>query len=122
MAAISNLFAKNLRFYRESRNFTQDELAKKLKVSKSMVASWENERKWIGRDKISDVASVLGVQESDLFKSDQPPPPPLNKFEILQEFARLLSNADPERVKEALELLEIGQPEQTVSRKRTSRI
>lgn len=92
-----------------------------------MVVSWENQRKWIGIEKIAMIASALGIQEHDLFRGeDKPlvlPPPSPTTEELLIRFGRLLSKADPERLKEAIELLEIGQPDQAASkpsRKHTS--
>jgi hypothetical protein len=94
-------------------------------VSVTTVVGWENQRKWVGQDKVADLAKVLGIAEHDLFRGeDRPlPPPPPTTAQTLIRFGRLLASADPARVQDALELLEIGQPDhaESVARKRTSR-
>lgn len=35
------MFAKNLKFYRENQNLSQEELAQKLSVSKQSIYKWE---------------------------------------------------------------------------------
>ncbi len=54
-------FAENLRYYREKRDMTQTDLAKKLSVTKQTVSSWETAIRYPQLDTIYDIARVLGI-------------------------------------------------------------
>lgn len=52
--------------FRKKAKMTQEELAKKVKVNRSVVSAWENGKATPRSDKIKPLASALSCQISDL--------------------------------------------------------
>lgn len=65
-----NAFADNVQKIRTKRALSQRALAEKLKVSKSTVGNWETSVSMPDFEGLGNVARVLGVTVSDLFKED----------------------------------------------------
>lgn len=107
MSEIAKILADNLRRLRKEKNLTQTELAEAVDVSLTAIQGYESERTWPSTDTIKELAKSFKVKESELFKD------PNNIEPIgasLQQFARLLSNANPIAIEHALRLLaEVGQ-------------
>ena len=54
------------------RSLTQEELAKRLRTTRETVARFESGKGKAGFDTLSRLADVLGVEETDLFRTDEP--------------------------------------------------
>ena len=67
------VFAKNLKFYMDSRGKTQKELADIVGVSAPTVNEWLKAKKYPRIDKIDILADYFGILKSDLIeeKSDE---------------------------------------------------
>lgn len=75
MPKIKGIFGANLRKYREIRGLTQKELAIRLEVTPQTVNNWENGRQWLADETVLLLAQTLGIEESDLFQTGEPPKP-----------------------------------------------
>lgn len=117
---IAKVFGENLRKLRLAKGLTQAELADAIDVKAPTVTTWEIGTRWPGLDNISALAKILEIEEFELFQTEDSPKSTVSQ--ALVQFGQLLGKADPERVKEAIELLEIGQEQQSERvRKSTSR-
>lgn len=112
--SISKVLAENLKRFRKREKLTIDDLAKRIGVTTTALANWEHERRWIGSDNIAQIARALDIPETDLFK-DSSEPEPITRAQVIEEFGRLLANAEPKMIRQALQLLEVGQQEQAPS-------
>ncbi len=65
------VFAKNLRYYMESRGKSQKELADMVGVSAPTVHDWLKAKKYPRIDKIEILADYFGILKSDLIE-DKP--------------------------------------------------
>jgi transcriptional regulator with XRE-family HTH domain len=52
-------------------NLTQDELAERLKISRTTVTMWETGEAMPRADKLPELAKILGCTIDDLFKSEE---------------------------------------------------
>lgn len=112
-AGIAKILSDNIRRLRNEANLGQETLAEKLDVSLPTIRAWENEARWPGIQNISDLAKFFKVSEAELFKEPGPNP---TSIEVITQFAKLLSTADPQVVKQVLEILEVAQPGGSASR------
>lgn len=55
---------------RMSKNLTQDELAKKMNVTRSTVSMWETGAAFPPGNKLPKLAEVLGCSIDDLYKKE----------------------------------------------------
>lgn len=55
---------------REGKNLTQEELCKKIGVSQSAIAKWENGDSLPRADKLPELAKILGCRIDDLFEKE----------------------------------------------------
>ncbi len=62
------VFAKNLKWYMESKGINQKELAKILGVSAPTVNEWLKSKKYPRIDKIEILANYFGILKSDLIE------------------------------------------------------
>ena len=62
------VFAKNLKYYIESRGIGQKELAEIIGVSITSVNDWVNGKKFPRIDKIEMLADYFGILKSDLIE------------------------------------------------------
>lgn len=74
MAWSKEVFAKNLRYYMESRGKNQKELAEIVGVSAPTMNDWLKAKKYPRIDKIEVLANYFGILKSDLIevKKEQP--------------------------------------------------
>ena len=68
MAWSKEVFAKNLRYYMESRGKSQKELAEIVGVSAPTVNDWLKAKKYPRIDKIEIMANYFGILKSDLIE------------------------------------------------------
>lgn len=65
MSRLKNL-GKNIKKYREAKNFSQEFLAEKIDLSREYITRIENGQKFISLRKLFLLADVLEVKFSDL--------------------------------------------------------
>jgi transcriptional regulator with XRE-family HTH domain len=66
---LRDVFAANLRRYRNARGVSQDELAYEAKVSRSYLSQLEKGAFYASLKIVGKLAVVLGVEPADLLKS-----------------------------------------------------
>ncbi len=54
--------------WRESRAWTHDDLAKRLKVSRPCIAQWECGRTAPAESRLKDLARIFGVTVADFYR------------------------------------------------------
>jgi transcriptional regulator with XRE-family HTH domain len=75
MSGITTVLAENIRRLREERDWGQNELAEKSKLSVSTVRAYEGERRWPERPYIAALATAFEVEEFELFAVYEKPTP-----------------------------------------------
>lgn len=68
------VFAKNLRYYMDSRGKTQKELAEIVGVSAPTMNDWLKAKKYPRIDKIEILANYFGILKSDLIEDKKEKP------------------------------------------------
>ncbi len=58
---------EQIKHYREINSLTQEELAQKINVSRSLVAKWEQGRGVPSKDSVAQLCSLFNIQENALF-------------------------------------------------------
>ena len=99
------IFAKNLKYYIESRGILQKDLAEVVGVSTTSVNDWVNGKKFPRIDKIELLAEYFGILKSDLIEDKRMKEQP-------EEMAILAANILRNR-----ELLDMVQKYQKLSEK-----
>jgi transcriptional regulator with XRE-family HTH domain len=66
-----NIFAKNLKTFREAKNLTQGDLAEKIGVHSSFVSKMEAAKHFPDPEKIDLLGKVLGVNPTSFFISGE---------------------------------------------------
>ena len=74
MAWSKEVFAKNLRYYMESRGKNQKELAEIVGVSAPTMNDWLKAKKYPRIDKIEILANYFGILKSDLIEDKKEKP------------------------------------------------
>lgn len=64
-------FNEKLQELRKEKNFTQDELAKELFVSRTAVSKWESGRGYPNIDSLREISKFFSVSLDDLLSSDE---------------------------------------------------
>lgn len=67
---MARFFNKNLKFLRQQKNISQQELADKLKLDRSTISRWENNEMDATVENAIQVADVLSVSLEDLTGRD----------------------------------------------------
>lgn len=67
---MTRLFNKNLKYMRQQRGMSQQELADKLKIDRSTVSRWENDEMDVTVGNAIQVANVLNIPIEDLTGKD----------------------------------------------------
>ena len=73
MAWSKEVFAKNLRYYMESRGKSQKELAEIVGVSAPTMNDWLKAKKYPRIDKIEILSNYFGILKSDLIEEKEKP-------------------------------------------------
>lgn len=97
MKTITECLGENIKRLRVERGYTQEEFAKKAKLSGSFLQSIEQGKKWVGPKTINALARSLKVTESELFHDCARRPQPDHK-EILFVIGRALGIQIEEKV------------------------
>lgn len=63
-----NIFAKNLKYYRELHKKTRKDVCNALGISYYTYSDWENGKKYPRMDKVEMLANYFGIQKSDLIE------------------------------------------------------
>ena len=83
-------FAENLRAIRKSRGLNQDQLAELLGVAKSTVSMYERGNRRPRLDQVAHMAQVLGVQVSDLMRTEESSAEAVPQDDELAEYLEML--------------------------------
>lgn len=83
-------FAENLRAIRKSRGLNQDQLAELLGVAKSTVSMYERGNRRPRLDQVAHMAQVLGVQVSDLMRTEESSAGAVPQDDELAEYLEML--------------------------------
>lgn len=62
------IFSKNLKYYMNKNNITQNDLINKFGFSSSTISDWCNGKKYPRIDKIEMLANYFGIEKSDLIE------------------------------------------------------
>ncbi len=65
-----SFFSKNLKYLRENKGISKNELSKKINVNQSTLTRWENEEMGVTVDNAIDVANFFNVSMADLVGKD----------------------------------------------------
>jgi len=68
--AVKNLLSQNIRLYRETIGYSQEELAEKAGISPPYLGAVERGEKWPSPETLAGIAIGLKVNPYDLFKPE----------------------------------------------------
>jgi transcriptional regulator with XRE-family HTH domain len=69
---VRGVLAKNIKFYRENRLWSQADLASYSEISVPFLSEIERGNKWPFPDTLAKIANALDVQVHDLFREGEP--------------------------------------------------
>ena len=95
-----NRLAKNIRFFRERYNLTQQQLADQLQLSRSVVAKWENELATPDIQSLLKLSRLFDVSLDHLVGNNA------YRDDLLKEFKRMYESDDQPLETEIIELVE----------------
>ena len=64
-------FGEKIKGLRQKNNLTQEELAKKLYVSRAAVSKWESDRGYPSIDLLKDIASLFSISIDELLSNEE---------------------------------------------------
>lgn len=67
---MNNLVSKNIRFLRKKNNISQQELAEKLGLSRSLIAYWETGKTSMSIKSLYNLSIILNVNMQELLETD----------------------------------------------------
>jgi transcriptional regulator with XRE-family HTH domain len=73
MPRVVGILGRNIKYFRELRGLTQSEFAKKIGKSRNTINRLERGGTWLGLKTLSEIASLLEVDEADLFRINLKP-------------------------------------------------
>ena len=104
------VFARNLRFYMESRGKNQKELAEIVGVSAPTMNDWLKGKKYPRIDKIEILANYFGILKSDLIEDKKEQPTEFDglsaKKKAFIDKVMQMSDAELDRLDQILALVE----------------
>ena len=104
MAWSKEVFAKNLRYYMESRGKNQKELAEIVGVSAPTMNDWLKAKKYPRIDKIDMLADYFGILKSDLIEEKEQPTEYDGLSEELVELIGILKELPQDKILALLQL------------------
>lgn len=60
------IFARNIRYLRELRGWTQEDVSEKIGVTQKQIAKYESGRDWVSADALVEYAKTFGVTTDQL--------------------------------------------------------
>ena len=82
---LRTVLSKNLKRYRNQRNFTQAEFAKEIDVSIPFLSDIENGKKWVSPATLTKITHALDISAYELFKPEGVLPD--NAVHIVEKFS-----------------------------------
>ena len=67
-----NVVAKNIKELRNSKNISQEDLAKTLNVTRQAISNWENNKAQPDIDMLMAISKALGVEMTELIYGEKP--------------------------------------------------
>lgn len=104
-----SIFAKNLRARLDDRQMTAVDLARHLNVSKAIVSEWLSGRKMPRMDKVSRIATLFGVQISDLIEEKGAPAPQPSRPQLVPVLGSVPAGIPISAVQDILDWEEISE-------------
>lgn len=92
--------AYNIKFFRDQNGWTQEQLANKLMVSRSVVTKWEN------NSATPDIVSLIKLSDIFQVSIDHLVGNPTFQHELLKDFKRIYSSKTKDFDEEVVELIE----------------
>ncbi|WP_158234724.1 helix-turn-helix domain-containing protein [Lentibacillus sediminis] len=92
--------AQNIKFFREQYNWTQQELADRLQMSRSVITKWENNHL------IPDTEALIKLSEVFQITLDQLVGKAVYQEDLLKEFKRIYSSDSMDFEEEVVSLVE----------------
>ncbi len=90
-----NIISKYLQFLRKSNNYTQDDLAKKLDVSRQAISKWETGMTIPDLEVLLKISKLYGITINDILE-------PKIQYQRITDFEQISTISEKE-LKEALE-------------------
>ena len=90
-----NIISKYLQFLRKSNNYTQDDLAKKLDVSRQAISKWETGTTIPDLEVLLKISKLYGITINDILE-------PKIQYQRITDFEQISTISEKE-LKEALE-------------------
>ena len=90
-----NIISKYLQFLRKSNNYTQDDLAKKLDVSRQAISKWETGMTIPDLEVLLKISKLYGITINDILE-------PKLQYQRITDFEQISTISEKE-LKEALE-------------------
>mgnify|MGYP001615018626 FL=1 len=67
MVNVKKIFGKNVRYYRESKNLSQEHLAELCGLHRTYISHVECGKRNVSLENITKIAAALKIKNSDLF-------------------------------------------------------
>ena len=96
-----NATMKNIKRLRAKTNMSQDELAKKVGVSRTTMNTWENTLSWLSEDNEKKLIDIFGCSVYELYGMDEfkhYPKETESKIGIILMLYNLLDKEDKEKL------------------------
>ena len=115
------MISENLKRLRKEKGLTQVELAEKLNLSQSTIASWENGKRRPDLDFLPVIADFFGVTVGEIYGQDETPTPEDEAWAIRERLRRdpayrllfdAADNATPEHLRAAAAMLKALEPKE----------
>lgn len=83
---IKGNIAKNLRYYRDLKGFTQRQLAAELGIKHNTISSWENGTNSLDAAVLMEICDLLGVSLDEMYKGEKKDSP-INELSEREQYA-----------------------------------
>jgi len=112
MTNIKEVFAANLKKFRQARGWSQAFLAEKVNASPNYIGNLENSLKFPSSTMIEKLASALGIDPTDLFLREINPTLTMKTYQkaALEDISGLLGSIITDKIRKLDE--EIGESEE----------
>ncbi len=120
MNELKKLLGENMELARKSNvpKLSREKVAEKMGVDASTIYRWEKGESWPEAEMIERFAEAVKVPAPSLFVDKRKSG---LSAEAILDFAALVSKADPARLQDAIELLQIGQPKSAAPAKKPAK-